>query len=246
MNRFLSPEEYLEIERKAEDKSEYYNGEMFAMSGVSRRHDRIATRLTFLFVQHLRGKRCEAFTANMRVLATASGLYTYPDLSVACEEPQFADAHVDTLTNPALLVEILSPSTEDYDRGKKAKLYRAIPSLLELLFIAQDSYEVELYRRQPDGSWSLIEARGIVWLTDPYLYGIIVRMKKTLNVDDKLFREAKAACGATTDTGTVRLGLEALVRHAAYERLRAFRGTEPEARNVPRRRESPAAKRRVV
>jgi Uma2 family endonuclease len=158
---FLSPEEYLAIERKAEDKSEYYHGEMFAMSGVSRRHDRIATQLAFLIAQHLRGKRCEDFSANMRVLATASGLYTYPDLSVACEEPQFADAHVDTLTNPALLVEILSPSTEDYDRGKKAKLYRAIPSLQELLIIAQDSYEVELYRRQPDGTWSLIEANGL-------------------------------------------------------------------------------------
>ena len=76
--------------------------------------------------------------------------YTYPDLSVACEKPQFADSQVDTLTNPTLLVEILSPSTENYDRGKKAKLYRAIPSLQELLFIAQDSYEVELYRQQPD------------------------------------------------------------------------------------------------
>ena len=160
-NRFLSPEEYLEIERQAEDKNEYYKGEMFAMSGASRRHDRIATQLALLVGQHLRGKRCEEFSANMRVLATASGLYTYPDLSVACDEPQFADAHVDTLTNPALLVEVLSPSTEAYDRGKKAKLYRAIPSLQELLFIAQDSYEVELYRRQPDGTWALIEARGL-------------------------------------------------------------------------------------
>jgi Uma2 family endonuclease len=158
---FLSPEEYLEIERKAEYKSEYYHGEMFAMSGVSRTHDRINVRLTSLVDHHLRGRRCETFSANMRVLATSSGLYTYPDLSVVCEEPQFADAHVDTLTNPALLVEILSPSTEDYDRGKKAKLYRAIASLRELLFIAQDSYEVELYRRQADGSWSLMEAAGL-------------------------------------------------------------------------------------
>lgn len=160
-NSFLTPEGYLEIERKAEDKSEYYNGEMFAMSGASRKHDRIATQLAFLIAQHLRGKRCEAFSANMRVLATPSGLHTYPDLSVACENPQFADPHVDTLTNPTLLVEILSPSTENYDRGKKAKLYRAIPSLQELLFIAQDAYEVELYRRQPDGTWSLMEAKGL-------------------------------------------------------------------------------------
>jgi Uma2 family endonuclease len=160
MNRFLSPEEYLEIERQNEHKSEYCSGAMFAMSGVTRRHDRINTRLAFLIAQHLQGKRCEDFSANMRVLATPSGLYTYPDLSVVCEEPQFADGHFDTLTNPALLVEILSPSTENYDRGKKAKLYRGIPSLQELLFIAQDSYEVELYRRQADGTWSLMEAKG--------------------------------------------------------------------------------------
>ena len=157
---FLSPEEYLEIERQAEGKNEYYNGEIFAMSGVSRRHDRINFQLTFLIAQHLRGKRCDGFTAGMRVLAIPSGLYTYPDLSVGCDEPQFADPHVDTLTNPTLLVEILSPSTENYDRGKKAKLYRAIPSLQELLLITQDSYEVELHRRQPDGTWSLMEAKG--------------------------------------------------------------------------------------
>lgn len=158
---FLSPEEYLEIERKADHKSEYFHGEMFAMSGASRAHDRIAVRLTSLVDQHLRGKRGETFSANMRVLAAPSGLYTYPDLSVACNEPQFADGHVDTLINPTLLVEILSPNTEDYDRGKKAKLYRAIPSLQELLFVAQDSYEVELYRRQSEGGWSLIEASGL-------------------------------------------------------------------------------------
>jgi Uma2 family endonuclease len=158
---FLSPAEYLEIERKAEDKSEYYNGEMFAMSGVSRWHDWIAVQLTMLIAQHLRGKSCKTFTAEMRVLATPSGLYTYPDLSVTCERPEFADPHVDTVTNPTLLVEILSPSTEAYDLGKKAKLCRAIPSLQELLFIAQDAYEVELYRRQPDGTWSLIEAKGL-------------------------------------------------------------------------------------
>jgi len=158
---FLSPEEYLEIERKADFRSEYYQGEMFAMSGSSRRHDWIAVQLTFLIAQHLRGKKCKLFSANMRVLATPAGLFTYPDLSVACEEPQFTDARVDTLINPTLLVEILSPSTESYDRGKKAKLYRAIPSLQELLLISQDAYEVELYRRQADGTWSLIEAKGL-------------------------------------------------------------------------------------
>ena len=160
-NPYLTPEEYLEIERKAEFKSEYYRGEMFAMSGCSRKHDRITFRLSILLGQHLRGKTCEPFTANMRVLATPAGLYTYPDLSVVCGEPQFQDAQVDTLINPTLLVEVLSPSTEDYDRGKKAKLYRGIASLQELLIVSQDRYEVELYRRQTDGSWSLLEAEGL-------------------------------------------------------------------------------------
>jgi Uma2 family endonuclease len=157
---FLTPEQYLEIERKAEVKSEYFNGEMFAMSGGSRWHDRIASQLNMLTQQHLRGKRCEMFTANMRVL-TPAGLYTYPDLSVACEEPLFADSEVDTLTNPTLLVEILSPSTEAYDHGRKAELYRAIPSLRELLFIAQDRYHVELQRREPNAPWLLLEAAGL-------------------------------------------------------------------------------------
>ncbi len=157
----VTPAEYLEFERKAEYKNEYYNGEIFAMSGVSRRHDYIDMQLMVLVGAHLRGKKCRAFSSNMRVLVEADGLYTYPDLSVACEEPKFADEHVDTLINPTLIVEILSPSTEQYDRGQKAKLYRALPSLKELLLIEQDSYELELYRRQPDGSWLILEARGL-------------------------------------------------------------------------------------
>jgi len=158
---FLTPEAYLEIERKAEYKSEYSNGEMFAMPGVSRRPDGIAVQLQFLISQHLRRKKCRVNASSLRILVTPAGLYTYPDLSVVCEEPRYTDSLVDTLVNPALVVEILSPSTEAYDRGKKAKLYRAMPSLVEYLLIAQDSYDVELYRRQADGTWSVIEAGGL-------------------------------------------------------------------------------------
>ena len=158
---FYTPEEYLALERKAEGRSEYHDGQIFAMSGGTRWHDRIDNQFSLLIEQHLAGRRCEAFSSSMRVLARPSGLYTYPDLSVACEEPQFADAEMDTLVNPTLLVEILSPSTEDYDRGTKAKMYRAIPSLRELLLISQESYEVELYRRQAGGGWSLTEAKGL-------------------------------------------------------------------------------------
>ena len=158
---FYTPEEYLELERKAEFRSEYYNGQIFAMSGASRWHARIETQLAFLIEQHLTGKKCEAFPPAMRVLAQPSGLYTYPDLSVVCNEPQFTDPFGETLVNPTLLVEILSPSTENYDRGTKAKLYRAIPSLRELLIVSQDSYDVELYRRQTGDTWVLIEAKGL-------------------------------------------------------------------------------------
>ena len=157
---FFTPEEYLELERKTECKNEYYKGQIFAMPAANRWHDHIATQLSFLVGQHLRGKRCEMFSARMRILAEASEFYAYPDLSVACEEPRF-DPREDMLTNPTLLVEVLSPNAEDYDLGFKARPYRAIPSLRELLMVWQDTYEVELYRRQPDGAWSLIEAKGL-------------------------------------------------------------------------------------
>ena len=157
---FITPEEYLEMERKAGHKSEYYNGEIFAKSGASRKHNSIAMHLYGIVDRHLRGKSCRAFPSDMRVLLP-SGLYTYPDLSATCEEASYTDANVDTLLNPSLIVEILSPSTARYDRGEKAKLYREIPSLKELALIAQDEFDIELYRRQEDGTWILFHAVGL-------------------------------------------------------------------------------------
>jgi Uma2 family endonuclease len=157
----ISPGEYLERERKAEYKSEYCNGEVFAMAGAIQKHDGIAMQLYMMTMQHLRGKTCRPYSGDMRVLVNPSGLFTYPDLTVVCGKPLYADSEIDTLTNPTLLVEILSPSTELYDRGQKAKLYRAMPSVQELLLVSQDSYEVELYRRQTDGTWSIISATGL-------------------------------------------------------------------------------------
>jgi len=159
-SRPLTAEEYLEIERKAEFKSEFYRGEMFAMSGGSRKHSRLPFQLTTLIGTHVLTRGCEGYTADMRVLVEESGLYTYPDLSVVCGPPKFADTHMDTLVNPTLLVEVLSPSTEEYDRGTKVKLYRAIPSLRECLLISQDAPEVELYRREMDDVWKIIVAKG--------------------------------------------------------------------------------------
>jgi len=173
---FVTPEEYLELERKAEWKNEYRDGKIYAMSGVSRQHDWITTQLTFLMVQHLRPGKCRCFSADMRVLVQASGIYTYPDLSVVCGDAQFADAHVDTLLNPILLVEVLSPSTESYDRGLKAAAYRTIPSLQELLLVAQNSYEVELHRREVKGTWTRIEAAGLEASIELQSIGYLLRL----------------------------------------------------------------------
>src|SRR5262245_5146827 len=135
---FVTPEQYLEIERAAQEKSEYYQGEMYAMSGTSFRHNRIATQLVFLLKLHLRGRECDVNSSYLIVHVPSTGLYTYPDLSVSCGDPRVADSRTDTLINPLVLVEILSPSTERYDRLFKVYSYRTIPSLKECLIIAQD------------------------------------------------------------------------------------------------------------
>ncbi len=155
---FLTPEQYLEIERRAETRSEYWRGVMFAMAGASREHNLLTTNLVIILGQQLRQRPCEVYSSEMRVWIPATGLYTYPDVIVVCSEPRFTDDYADTLINPAFLAEILSPSTEAYDRGRKFEHYRAVESLQEYLLVAQDRLHVDLYTRQPDGNWLLREA----------------------------------------------------------------------------------------
>jgi Uma2 family endonuclease len=150
---FLTPEQYLEIERKAEYKSEYFQGEMFAMGGASRTHNRLVAHLVRELDQQLRSSPCETYPSDMRVQVTATGLYTYPDVVVVCGEPQLADKHFDTLLNPTLIVEILSPSTESYGRGRKFDHYETIESLQHYLLVASDRVHAELFTRQPGGDW---------------------------------------------------------------------------------------------
>ncbi|MBA3767810.1 MAG: Uma2 family endonuclease [Acidobacteria bacterium] len=157
---YLTPEEYLAIERKAEYKSEYVNGEMVAMTGASRKHNLIVVNIAGEIRQQLRGRPCELYANDMRVRVPATRLYTYPDVSVVCDEPQFEDDYVDTLLNPALIIEVLSESTEAYDRGKKFGSYRTIESLAEYLLVAQDEYRIEQYVKQPDGRWLLSDYRS--------------------------------------------------------------------------------------
>lgn len=157
----LTPEEYLDFERKAEERHEYFDGEIFAMSGAKRNHNKISTNLSGLVWQHLKGKNCESYSNDMRVFVPATGLYTYPDLVVVCGEPQFQDDTFDTLLNPVLLIEVLSDSTESYDRGRKFQHYRSIESLQEYILVSQTEARVEKYVRHGDGFWLLSEAVGL-------------------------------------------------------------------------------------
>lgn len=159
--RRLTPEEYLAWERQADTRHEYYRGEAFAMAGASTAHNRIKEKLSIRVGTQLEGGPCWAVTSDQRVVVRATGLYTYPDMVIVCGEAQFADDVRDTLSNPHALVEILSDSTEKYDRGTKFSHYRQIPSLKEYILVAQNEPLVERYVRQADGSWSLTDFVGL-------------------------------------------------------------------------------------
>jgi Uma2 family endonuclease len=187
---YLTPEEYLAIERQAETKSEYFNGEMFplrgmgkshdafAMVGASRKHNIITANIIVALGQQLRDKPCEIYPSDMRVRVPATGLYTYPDVVIAWGEPNFDDDYVDTLLNPTLIVEVLSPSTASYDRTRKFGHYRKVESLAEYLLVAQDEYKIEQYVKQPDGRWLLSDISSLEARVE------LVSIQCTLNLAD--------------------------------------------------------------
>lgn len=151
-----TPAQYLMLERKAETKSEYINGRIYAMTGASRAHNLIAANTLSELHTRLKGRSCEAYSNDMRVQVSAMGMYTYPDVVIVCGKPQFEDKHVDTLLNPTVIVEVLSPSTEAYDRGEKFAHYRRLGSLQEYILIDQTRMRVEQYTRQGE-QWLLTE-----------------------------------------------------------------------------------------
>lgn len=157
----LTPEEYLAIERQAEVRSEYLDGEMFAMTGGSLRHNLIVSNLIRELSLQLKNRPCQVYPSDLRVHVPATGLYTYPDAIVVCGEPRLEDRGFDTLLNPILIAEVLSPATEAYDRGKKFEHYRTIESLAEYLLIAQDEPRVEQYLRQDGNRWLLTAMAGL-------------------------------------------------------------------------------------
>jgi len=160
-NTFLTPEEYLAIERKAARKSEYYRGEMFAMAGASRAHNLIVVNIVAELRQRLKTRHCELYSGDMRLRISAAHLYTYPDVMVVCGDPRFADDQKDTLLNPMVIVEVLSESTREYDRGRKFGNYRELSSLQEYVMVEQDSPHVELFSRQSEGGWLFKEFKDL-------------------------------------------------------------------------------------
>ncbi len=157
---YITPEQYLEWERHAEFKSEYYGGEIFAMAGASEAHNLIAGNIFALLWTQMRGRPCKTYASDMRVQVARNNLYTYPDVTVVCGPVQFSDAKQDSLQNPSVIFEVLSPSTEDYDRGEKFALYRNCPTLTDYLLVSQERMRVEHHRRLGDGTWLLTEAEG--------------------------------------------------------------------------------------
>ncbi|MEO8602907.1 MAG: Uma2 family endonuclease [bacterium] len=159
--RRCSVEEYLAFERASEERHEFLAGEVFAMGGASMRHNTITLAAASELLGQLKGGTCRVFASEMRVKVADSGLYTYPDIVVACGAVELEDDFFDTLLNPTLIIEVLSPSTEAYDRGEKFEHYRKLATLREYVLIAQDRAHVEQFSRQADGHWLLAEWDGL-------------------------------------------------------------------------------------
>ncbi|MFN7953607.1 MAG: Uma2 family endonuclease [bacterium] len=140
--------EYLALERASDTRSELVNGQILAMTGASRAHNLIAANIGRELGNQLKGRPCETYQSDMRVKVSATGLYTYPDVVVVCGKPELEDEHGDTLLNPTVILEVLSPSTEAYDRGEKFAHYQRLESLREYLMVAQDKLRIEHYVRQ--------------------------------------------------------------------------------------------------
>jgi Uma2 family endonuclease len=157
----LTPAQYLEIERTAEIRSEYYNGRLYAMSVGTHPHAIVIGNLGSELRVALKKGPCLVTTSDMRVRLSKTGLYTYPDIVVVCDPPQYGDGPHDTVLNPTLILEVLSPSTEAYDRGFKFAQYRTLESLQEYGLVSQSEPRVEIFRRQPSGGWLLSESAGM-------------------------------------------------------------------------------------
>jgi Uma2 family endonuclease len=172
----MTEEEYLAFERASETKHEFLNGRVYAMAGATEPHIVIVGSTFFRLYGQLLGRPCRVYANDMRIKVVASGLYTYPDIAVVCGDRHFADNRRDTITNPTVLIEVLSPSTESYDRTTKWEHYQTLESLQEYLLIKQDTPRVEQYARQDDGSWRYTATLGLEAAVDLPSIGCTLRL----------------------------------------------------------------------
>lgn len=159
--QYISPDDYLEQERTAVNKHEYFKGEILAMAGASLIHNRIVANIMGNIVPYLRDKPCEIFPSDLRVSVSSKQSFTYPDATIVCDEPDMLDDQFDTLKNPSVIFEVVSPSTEHNDRGRKFFFYMQIPEFKEYILIDSTSYYVQAGRKQEDGSWKFEDIRDI-------------------------------------------------------------------------------------
>ena len=168
---FVSQEAYLAMERASDTKHEYFKGEVFAMSGASNEHNDIAYNINLLVAPFLHGKKCKLYGSDFRVHIPENTLYAYPDFTIVCGKTETTDIYTDNLTNPSVIIEVLSKSTEDYDRGSKFMLYRSIKPLKEYILIDSTAISIEHFEKQEDKSWRLTEFKQ---LSDSFFISTIV------------------------------------------------------------------------
>jgi Uma2 family endonuclease len=185
--------EYLKREEAADYKSQFYQGEIFAMTGGTPNHNRITVNSLVSISIQLDGSGCRPFNSDQRIRIPANNLLTYPDISVVCGELELDDQDPNAINNPLVIVEVLSKSTESYDRGKKFDLYRELPSLREYLLISQETVHVERFVRQDDGTWNLAVFKGID--AEVELQSVNVKLKLTTVYNDVTFPAEEEAAG---------------------------------------------------
>ena len=181
---YATVEQYLAIERVALEKSEYYDGEMFLMAGASEPHNAISANVVGILWSHFRKRGCRVYGSDLRIYTKTTGLFSYADAVVVCGKPEFYDQEKDILTNPMLIVEVLSPTTAEYDKGKKFELYKGSPSFQDYLLIEQREPKVEHWQKLETGEWLLSQYVGLNAVLEIPRYELHIPLSDIyLNVD---------------------------------------------------------------
>lgn len=180
---YLTPEEYLALERRAETKSEYFNGEMFEMPRANRKHNLISGNIVSQLTHQLKKTACETYASTMRLRILTIGLYTYPDIVAVCDKPEFEDDEEDTLLNPTVIIEVLSDATESYDRGKKFSYYRSIESITEYLLVAQDECRDRAVRQTSGRLLAAVGSRLARWVSSISFRAVRIAVERRVRQD---------------------------------------------------------------